>query len=119
QSRPGDHRVHLAEKSLTSRGFALALPRQRGKRRLLHAYISTAAVHCTQYRSFMVTCAEVPKGILREDEIYKWIISQEGKQALDYGNSPLKLAKEMERVAARYSDLVKATEYFGDGSRFP
>src|SRR5690606_28744595 len=63
--------------------------------------------------------ARYHKGILREDEIYKWIISKEGKQALDYGNSPLKLAKEMERVAARYSDLVKATEYFGDGSRFP
>jgi uncharacterized protein with ParB-like and HNH nuclease domain len=59
------------------------------------------------------------KGILREDEIYKWIISKEGKAALQYQERPLQLARELERLANRYSELVKATEYFGDGSQFP
>ena len=59
------------------------------------------------------------KGILREDEIYKWIISKEGKAALHYQDRPLQLARELERLARRYSELVKATEDFGDGSQFP
>lgn len=59
------------------------------------------------------------KGILREDEIYKWIISQEGKRVLPYEDEPLKVAQELERLAARYSELVSATEDIGKTSRFP
>lgn len=59
------------------------------------------------------------RGILREDEIYKWIISAEGKSALSYQAEPLKLAKELERLAQRYSKLVNATENFSDHSPFP
>lgn len=58
-------------------------------------------------------------GILREDEIYKWIISAEGKKALQYQAGPVELAHEMESMAARYSALVRATEYQKDGSPFP
>lgn len=63
--------------------------------------------------------ARYHKGVLREDEIYKWIISKEGKAALQYQDRPLQLARELERLASRYSELVKATEYFGDGGQFP
>lgn len=59
------------------------------------------------------------KGVLREDEIYKWIISPQGKAELRYQDEPLQLARELERLSARYSELVKATEFFGDGGRLP
>ena len=59
------------------------------------------------------------KGILREDEIYKWIISTEGKAALNYQAEPLRVAQELERLAERYARLVNATEDFGDNSTFP
>lgn len=58
-------------------------------------------------------------GILREDDIYKWIISKEGKQLTDYENNPLSFAKELERIAKRYSDLVLATEWMKDGGTNP
>jgi hypothetical protein len=61
QPRARNHCVHLSEKSLAARDLALLLPSNRGKRRLLHRSISsTAAAHCTQYRSFNNTCAELP-----------------------------------------------------------
>lgn len=63
--------------------------------------------------------ARYHRGILREDEIYKWIISAEGKAALNYESEPLRLAKEMEQLAARYAMLVNATEDFSDNSRLP
>jgi uncharacterized protein with ParB-like and HNH nuclease domain len=59
------------------------------------------------------------RGILREDEIYKWIISSEGKRSLAYQAEPLKLARELERLADRYACLVRATEEFGDNSAYP
>lgn len=58
-------------------------------------------------------------GVLREDEIYKWIISAEGKATLNYQAEPLALARELERMASRYARLVNATEDFGDNSPFP
>lgn len=63
--------------------------------------------------------ARYHKGVLREDEIYKWIISPEGKAALKYQSEPLRLARELERLAERYSQLVNATEDFGDNSSYP
>ena len=63
--------------------------------------------------------ARYHKGVLREDEIYKWIISTEGKLALNYESEPLRLAKEMEKLADRYAKLVNATEDFSDNSRLP
>lgn len=58
-------------------------------------------------------------GILREDQIYKWIISKEGKASLGYQAQPLLFAKELEKIVHRYSKLVIATGYYKDGSAFP
>lgn len=59
------------------------------------------------------------QGILREDELYKWIISAEGKKSLRYEEAPLDLASELERGARRYADLVGATELQSDGGAYP
>lgn len=49
-------------------------------------------------------------GILREDDIYKWVITPPGKAALNYESKPYELAVELEKMAKRYADLVNATE---------
>ncbi|MBK5944755.1 DUF262 domain-containing protein [Halorhodospira halophila] len=59
------------------------------------------------------------RGVLREDEIYKWIISTTGKSALNYQSEPLNLAREMERLSERYARLVNATEDFSNNSAYP
>ena len=58
-------------------------------------------------------------GILREDEIYKWIVSPEGKKRLRYEQAPYALAVELEKGARRYADLVRATELMNDGGDYP
>lgn len=58
-------------------------------------------------------------GILREDDIYKWVISPEGKKALNFESKPYALAVELEKMAKRYSDLVRATEFRKDGGDYP
>ena len=58
-------------------------------------------------------------GILREDDIYKWIISPDGKEALAYELKPYELAVELTRAASRYADLVTATELQEDGGAYP
>ncbi len=58
-------------------------------------------------------------GIIREDDIYKWIISKEGKKATSYESKPLELARELERISKRYSDLVLATEMIKEGGDYP
>ncbi len=58
-------------------------------------------------------------GILREDDIYKWVISPVGKTALNYDSKPYELAVELEKMAKRYADLVKATELQKDGGDYP
>lgn len=63
--------------------------------------------------------ARYHNGILREDDIYKWVISPEGKTALNFENQPYKLAVELERMAKRYADLVNATELQQDGGDYP
>ncbi|EOV1172978.1 DUF262 domain-containing protein [Vibrio fluvialis] len=65
--------------------------------------------------------ARYHNGILREDELYKWIISKEGKEALQFEAEPLVLVKELERMSLRYATLVQATNDAGnwrDGGRF-
>jgi len=58
-------------------------------------------------------------GIVREDEIYKWIISTDGKKAIDYESNPLGFATELEKLSKRYSTLVNATMYQKDGGDYP
>jgi len=58
-------------------------------------------------------------GIIREDDIYKWIISPEGKNSTQYQAHPLEFAKELQKIAKRYAELVVATELVKDGGDFP
>lgn len=59
------------------------------------------------------------QGILREDELYKWVISADGKRSLRYEEAPYDLAVELEKGARRYADLVCATELLDDGGDYP
>lgn len=63
--------------------------------------------------------ARYHNGIIREDDIYKWIISVEGKKATQYEAKPLDFAKELKKISKRYADLVVATELLKDGSTNP
>lgn len=68
-------------------------------------------------RYFMM--ARYHDGILREDDIYKWIISNAGKALLKYETHPVALVQEIEFMAQRYADLVNATKLLRDGSEYP
>ena len=63
--------------------------------------------------------ARYHNGILREDEIYKWVISPEGKSATRYESEPLALANELVKLSKRYADLVNATMHKRDGGEYP
>jgi hypothetical protein len=58
-------------------------------------------------------------GVIREDDIYKWIISPDGKKATQYETQPLAFAKELNKISKRYSELVVATELIKDGGMYP
>ena len=68
-------------------------------------------------RYFMM--ARYHNGILREDDIYNWIITKSGKAILKYETQPIELVKEIEFMAQRYADLVNATKRLSDGSEYP
>ncbi|UTJ47993.1 DUF262 domain-containing HNH endonuclease family protein [Atlantibacter subterranea] len=61
-------------------------------------------------------------GILREDDIYKWIITSDGEGLLKYKSQPVVLVKELKKLSERYSNLVNATNdaaNWRESSRFP
>ena len=58
-------------------------------------------------------------GILREDDIYKWFLTDEGKNATQYVTNPVAFAKELKKLSIRYSELVTATELVKDGGNYP
>ncbi|MCA6066568.1 DUF262 domain-containing HNH endonuclease family protein [Chryseobacterium sp. RG1] len=58
-------------------------------------------------------------GILREDDIYKWFLSERGRNDTKYETQPLIFAKELKKMSKRYSDLVIATELVKDGGEYP
>lgn len=58
-------------------------------------------------------------GVIREDDIYRWIISPEGKASTKYEDEPLMFAKELNVFSKRYSELVLATELLKDGGNYP
>mgnify|MGYP000421496183 CR=1 FL=1 len=58
-------------------------------------------------------------GIIREDEIYDWIISKEGKNKIGYSDKPLEFAKELLTSAKRYSRFVKATTSKEEDEKYP
>ncbi|MCZ8356247.1 MAG: DUF262 domain-containing HNH endonuclease family protein [Cyclobacteriaceae bacterium] len=57
-------------------------------------------------------------GVLREDQLYNWIISKEGKQRIGYQNDPLAFAKELKKGATLYSRYIKATNSWEEDSDF-
>jgi len=63
--------------------------------------------------------ARYHNGILREDEIYKWLISADGKNTTKYEQEPMKLANEIVKISKRYADLVTATMLQTDGGKYP
>ncbi|WP_430467976.1 DUF262 domain-containing protein [Winogradskyella ouciana] len=63
--------------------------------------------------------ARYHNGIIREDDIYSWIISAEGKKATDYQNNPSAFAKELMKISKRYADLVNATQHKDSEGKYP
>ncbi|MEN5306980.1 DUF262 domain-containing HNH endonuclease family protein [Chryseobacterium cucumeris] len=58
-------------------------------------------------------------GILREDDIYKWFLTDEGKKQTKYETNSVVFAKELRALSKRYSELVIATELVKDGGTYP
>ena len=48
--------------------------------------------------------------IMREDEIYKWMIEDDTKKITKYNSNPINFAKELKKASERYSVFVKATK---------
>lgn len=94
--------------------FSKANSRDFGSIKIKWKQITTDLQNCDEgdkplrfLRYFMT--ARYHNGIIREDDLYSWIISKEGKEKLNYENSPLHLVNEMVAAASRYSYLVQAT----------
>lgn len=63
--------------------------------------------------------ARYHNGIIREDDIYSWIISAEGKKLTDYQNNPSAFAKELMKISKRYALLVNATQHDDKEGLYP
>lgn len=63
--------------------------------------------------------ARYHNGIIREDEIYKWMISKEGKDKTRYITHPVEFAKELNVAAAKYSLFIKATNSWDADQTYP
>lgn len=94
--------------------FSKANSRDFGSIKIKWKQITTDLQNCDEgdkplrfLRYFMT--ARYHNGIIREDDLYSWIISKEGKEKLNYESSPLHLVNEMVAAASRYSYLVQAT----------
>ena len=57
--------------------------------------------------------------VLREDSIYKWLISDEGRDSTKYEDHPLAFAKELASFSKRYSDMVYSTEHYWENTLYP
>ena len=53
--------------------------------------------------------ARYHNGIIREDEIYKWMISDEGKAKIGYKANPVRFVKELKLATKKYATFIKAT----------
>lgn len=58
-------------------------------------------------------------GIIREDEIYKWMISDEGIKAINYKAKPVEFAVELKKAAVRYADYIHATNSVNAHQNYP
>lgn len=63
--------------------------------------------------------ARYHEGIIREDEIYKWMISDDGKSKIKYKGNPVGFAKELKAAAAKYSLFIKATNAWDSDATYP
>jgi len=67
-------------------------------------------------RYFLI--ARYHDGIIREDKLYTWIISREGREILRYEQNPMKFAEELLGSSKLYSELVTSTEKLGVEAKF-
>lgn len=58
-------------------------------------------------------------GVLREDQLYNWIISKEGKKRIGYERDPVAFAKELKKGAWLYCRFIKATNSWEEDSDYP
>jgi hypothetical protein len=58
-------------------------------------------------------------GTIREDEIYPWISSAEGKKLLKYQSHPVEFAKEILDVSVKYCAFIRATESWAEDADYP
>lgn len=63
--------------------------------------------------------ARYHNGIIREDEIYKWMISDEGKANVKYKANPVDFAKDLKAAAIKYAKFIKATNAWDADSDHP
>ncbi|RYX87140.1 DUF262 domain-containing protein [bacterium] len=63
--------------------------------------------------------ARYHNGIIREDEIYKWMISPTGKEKIKYQVDPISFVKELKVAAITYASFIKATNSWDADPNFP
>lgn len=94
--------------------FRKASETEFGKVKIIWKELMTALETCGEtdplrfLRYFLM--ARYADELIREDGIYKWIISDKGKKVLGYEQDALGFAKAMLSAAKRYSEWVQATE---------
>lgn len=63
--------------------------------------------------------ARYHNGVIREDRLYKWLTSSEGKQSVGYEDEPVSFVKELEKYAEKYKRYIQATESRDTDSEYP
>jgi uncharacterized protein with ParB-like and HNH nuclease domain len=69
-------------------------------------------------RYFLISRYSTGK-IIREDEIYKWIITEEAQKAIKYKTNPIRFAKELRSAAGKYAAFVNATKSWEADRLYP
>ena len=69
-------------------------------------------------RYFLISRYSLGK-IIREDEIYKWIITEEAQRAIKYKTNPIRFAKELKSAAGKYATFVNATKSWEADQIYP
>lgn len=120
QRGAGLNAMDLVKNLLFSQASTDDFSKIKGKWKELTAHLKTAREDDKPLRFLRYfLMARYHDGIVREDDIYKWIISSDGKKALNYETQPYALAEELVKSAERYAKLVVATELQNDGGDYP
>ncbi len=72
-----------------------------------------------RFLRYFLTARYRPGKIMREDEIYKWMIEDDTKRNVKYNSNPVGFAKELKKAAEKYSLFVKATKSKDADSNYP